>query len=91
MFGDQGIFVKKDVFEALGGYKDIPIMEDWDLSQRLHNSGKISLLKNRIGTSARRFSSGGQVRTLLKMHKIKYKYLRGVSPENLIKDYKEIR
>ncbi len=91
MFGDQGMFVRKDAFLALGGFKDMPIMEDWDLSKRLQTTGNTVVLKNRIGTSARRFKAGGQVKTLLKMHKIKYKYLRGVSPEDLIKEYKEIR
>ncbi len=91
MFGDQGIFVRKDVFDKLQGFKSIPIMEDWDFSKRLSAQGPVRVVKARIGTSARRFQSGGQLRTLLKMHKIKYKYLRGVPPEDLIKEYKEIR
>ena len=52
---------------------------------------EIKVLKNKIGTSGRRFKDGGELRTLFKMHKIKLKYIMGVSPDKLIKDYREIR
>ena len=90
-FGDQGIFVKRSVFEELGGYKEIELMEDWDFSRRLVKIGKLKLLDTKIGTSARRFKEGGQLRTLLLMHKIKLLYVLGVSPSKLNKMYREAR
>lgn len=91
MFGDQGIFVKKDIFNHLKGYTVQPIMEDWEFSKRLTLEYPVKVLRMRIGTSGRRFKEGGFFRTLLKMHWIKWKYIRGTSPNDLIKLYKEIR
>lgn len=91
MFGDQGIFVKRDIFEEMKGYEPIPIMEDWDFSKRLFQKGRVHVHKTRIGTSGRRFEKGSRLKTLLKMHWIKWKYLRGMPPEELIGYYKEIR
>lgn len=51
----------RNVFEELGGYKEIELMEDWDFSRRLVKRGKMKLLDTKIGTSARRFKEGGQM------------------------------
>lgn len=90
-FGDQGIFVRRDIFDELRGYKEIELMEDWDFSRRMAKKGRMKLLKARIGTSARRFKQGGQLKTLLLMHKIKILYVLGVSPSKLSKIYREER
>ncbi len=90
-FGDQGIFVRKDIFEQIGGYKEMELMEDWEMAKRLQKSGKMKMLDIKIGTSARRFKTGGQLRTLLLMHKIKILYVLGVSPSKLNKMYREAR
>lgn len=90
-FGDQGIFVRKDIFYELGGFKEIEIMEDWDFAKRLEKKGKINLLDIKIGTSARRFKTGGQLKTLLLMHKLKILYILGVSPSKIYKMYREAR
>lgn len=87
-FGDQGIFVKKSVFDELGGYPEIELMEDWELSRKLTKKGEMTMIKVPIGTSARRFIKGGQLRTLLLMHKIKLLHLLGVSPDKLSKIYR---
>lgn len=91
IFGDQGLFIKKDIFQQLDGYKDMELMEDWDMSKRVHNLGKMKTLDIRIGTSARRFEKGGQVKTLLFMHKIKLLYLLGIPPDRLSKIYRQVR
>lgn len=91
IFGDQGIFMRKDIFEELKGYKDMELMEDWDLSDRIHKLGKMKVLDCKIGTSARRFQKGGQLRTLLKMHKIKILYLLGTPTDKLAKIYRQVR
>ncbi|GAA0719293.1 TIGR04283 family arsenosugar biosynthesis glycosyltransferase [Clostridium malenominatum] len=90
-FGDQAIFVKKEIFEAMGGFKEIDIMEDWDFSCKLKKIGKMKMIKSTVGTSARRFKQGGQLKTLLLMHKIKILYMLGVSPSKLNKIYREAR
>jgi rSAM/selenodomain-associated transferase 2 len=91
MFGDQGIFIKKEIFMELNGFPIQAIMEDWDFSKKFTEAYPVEVLKVKIGTSGRRFKEGGFFKTLLKMHYIKWKHIRGTSPDELIKLYKEIR
>ena len=90
-FGDQGIFVKRSVFESLGGYPVQELMEDWELSLSMKKVGKLKLITMPISTSARRFKKGGQLRTHLLMHKIKLLYLLGTPTDKLVKIYKDVR
>lgn len=90
-FGDQGLFIRRDIFNEIEGYEEIDLMEDWDISKRMEKKGNMKLLDIKIGTSARRFKNGGQLRTLLLMHKIKILYVLGVSPSKLNKIYREGR
>jgi rSAM/selenodomain-associated transferase 2 len=62
-YGDQGIFVRADVFRALGGYRDLRLMEDLDLSRRLKQAGRVALLGPPLRTSGRRFLARGPWRT----------------------------
>jgi rSAM/selenodomain-associated transferase 2 len=62
-YGDQGIFVRAEVFRALGGYRDLALMEDLDLSQRLKRVGLTRLIPVELGTSGRRFLARGPWRT----------------------------
>ncbi|MDO5718050.1 MAG: TIGR04283 family arsenosugar biosynthesis glycosyltransferase [Tissierellia bacterium] len=91
IFGDQGLFIRNDYFRELNGYKEIPIMEDWDISKRIYENGNVIVLDKKIGTSARRFKKGGVLKTLLKMHKIKFQYIMGKSPQDIAKIYREVR
>jgi len=91
IFGDQGIFMRKDVFNRLDGYKNMDLMEDWDLSRRIHKLGKMKVLNERIGTSARRFKKDGPLKALLKMHKIKVLYLLGTPVDKLNRMYRDVR
>lgn len=91
IFGDQGMFVKRQVFDRMGGFEEIPIMEDWAFSRALHSQGRVSVLSKRLWTSARRFHENGKFKTLMHMHLIKIKYMMGVPPETLVAAYKEIR
>lgn len=88
-FGDQGIFVRKDVFNSVGGYPKIELMEDWELAAGLKKVGKMTILKTPLGTSARRFKKGGALKTLMLMHKIKILYVLGVPTSKLAKLYRE--
>lgn len=91
MFGDQGIFMTKDAFIKIGGYDEIPLMEDWNMSKALYKDFKVKILKEKIGTSGRRFKKDGVLKTLMFMHKLKLKYMTGTSPEELAKLYREVR
>ena len=62
-YGDQGIFVRADVFRALGGYRELRLMEDLDFSQRLKRRGGSVLVRAPVITSGRRFLARGPWRT----------------------------
>ena len=83
IFGDQAMFVRKDFFNNLCGFKPILLMEDWEFSQRAKKLAKPILLKQEIKTSSRKFLEKGVWRACFLMQKIKFLYLFGVSPEKL--------
>ncbi|MFP4661446.1 MAG: TIGR04283 family arsenosugar biosynthesis glycosyltransferase [Halanaerobiales bacterium] len=89
IFGDQGIFVRGDIFQRIGGYPEIDLMEDWEFSRILSSVGKLAFLEERIYTSARRFKKYGILRTILLMQKIKLLYLMGVAPTRLNDIYRK--
>jgi rSAM/selenodomain-associated transferase 2 len=89
--GDQAIFVRRAVFEAIGGYPAIPLMEDIALSQALKRSGKVACLKNCVITSPRRWEAEGIWKTIFKMWTLKSLYLLGVSPFRLKRYYADGR
>lgn len=90
-YGDQGIFARRSVFESIGGFRDIPIMEDVDLMQRLKRAGKVVLLKDKVMTSARRWEKEGVVYTTLRNWLLITLYYMGVYPERLYRFYKVVR
>jgi rSAM/selenodomain-associated transferase 2 len=81
--GDQALFVRRNVFEALGGFAEIPLMEDIDLTRRLKRSGHQAALRRRVTTSARKWQTEGAVRTILLMWTLRLLYAGGVSPATL--------
>jgi rSAM/selenodomain-associated transferase 2 len=90
-FGDQAIFVRRDVFQQTGGFPQIELMEDWEFSLSMRRVGKTRLLPGPVTTSARRWLIHGKWRTAWLMHKIKTLYLLGASPEDLKKLYSDRR
>jgi rSAM/selenodomain-associated transferase 2 len=89
--GDQAIFVRRETFTALGGFADIPLMEDIDLSRRLTRAGRVACLRERVTTSSRRWRANGVVRTILLMWTLRVLYFLGVSPTRLAKAYRNTR
>ena len=89
--GDQAIFVRREIFERIGGYQDIPLMEDIALCRALKCFGRIACLRSRVVTSARRWESDGVWSTIVKMWTLKFLYLAGVSPARLNKFYADTR
>jgi rSAM/selenodomain-associated transferase 2 len=89
--GDQAIFVRREVFAALGGFREIPILEDVEFCRRLKRTGKIACLRSRVVTSARRWQKDGVARTIALMWLLKFLFLIGVSPFRLKRFYAEVR
>jgi rSAM/selenodomain-associated transferase 2 len=89
--GDQAIFVRRKVFEEIGGFPDIPIMEDTAFSRALKEKGRIACLRSQVVTSARRWEKEGVCRTILKMWILKILYFAGVSPFRLKRFYADLR
>lgn len=89
--GDQAIFVRRQVFERLGGFVDLPLMEDVDFSRRLKRAGRIATLRHRVITSYRRWSARGPWRTILLMWALRFLYWMGVSPRTLSRFYSAVR
>jgi rSAM/selenodomain-associated transferase 2 len=89
--GDQAIFIRRAVFEQLGGYADIPLMEDIDLTRRMKRAGRVACLRARVTTSARRWQKHGVVRTILLMWTLRALYFWGMSPERLRRVYADTR
>ena len=85
--GDQAIFVRRAVFEALGGYAEIPLMEDVELTRRLKRAGRRAALRLRVTTAARKWEQEGVVRTILLMWALRFFYFCGVSPARLHRWY----
>jgi rSAM/selenodomain-associated transferase 2 len=89
--GDQAIFVRREIFQELGGYPDIPLMEDIAFSRALKRRGAVACLRSRVVTSARRWEADGIWRTILKMWTLKTLYLLGISPVRLKRFYGDTR
>lgn len=91
MTGDEGIFVRREVFARMGGFRGIALMEDWEFSKRLSSYGEVRQLPLKITASARRWKEWGIWRTFWLMQKLKLLYLLGVSPEELRRLYNDVR
>lgn len=89
--GDQALFVRRSVFERMGGYPDIPLMEDIALCRTLKGLGQVACLRSRVVTSARRWEVDGLWRTILRMWTLKLLYLAGMSPARLKEFYADTR
>ena len=89
--GDQAIFVRREIFEQMGGFPDIPLMEDIAFSRRLKRRGPTAALTDRVTTSFRRWEKNGPLRTILLMWTLRFLYWLGVSPARLNNFYRAIR
>jgi rSAM/selenodomain-associated transferase 2 len=85
--GDQAIFVTRGAFTAVGGFPDIPLMEDVEISQRLKAISPPLCIRSRAITSARRWERDGVLRTIVLMWKLRFAYAMGVDPARLARRY----
>jgi rSAM/selenodomain-associated transferase 2 len=89
--GDQALFVRRPVFEQMGGFADMPLMEDIDFSRRLKRKGATAALTATVTTSFRRWERHGPLRTILLMWALRFLYWIGISPSHLLEWYKAVR
>jgi rSAM/selenodomain-associated transferase 2 len=81
--GDQALFVRHDLFRRIGGFPDLPLMEDVAISRLLKRHGPPACLRERVTTSARRWERDGVWRTILLMWRLRAEYFLGADPGQL--------
>jgi uncharacterized protein len=87
-YGDQGLFLRRAFFEELGGFADMPIMEDYEIIRRLRGYGRIVTLRERVQTSGRRWRQRGWFNNTMTNHAIVAGYHLGVPLERLERWYR---
>ena len=91
-FGDQGIWVKKAVFAEMGGFPDLPIMEDYEFSRRMKAAHRpITQLPGTIITSGRRYEKRFPLITMWQMFYLRCLYRSGVNIQEIARRYRDIR
>lgn len=94
MFGDQGIFMTRELFEEAGGFPELPIMEDYQLSLTLRKMRvRPGMTRRRIYTSDRRYPAKTipKLKLMHKMYRLRKKYKAGVPADEIAKEYRDIR
>ncbi len=86
-YGDQAIFVRAGLFHSMGGFPELPIMEDFELMRRLRRNGHIEIVREPVLTSARRWMETGTVRTTLANQLAIAAYLMGMPPVHIARWY----
>ena len=89
--GDQALFVRRSIFEQMGGFTDMPLMEDIEFSRRLKRKGRTAALTATVTTSFRRWEQQGPLQTIFLMWTLRFMYGIGVSPSYLAQWYKTVR
>lgn len=89
--GDQGIFVRRSVFDEVGQFPLQPLMEDIEISRRLARYGRPVCRPEKLVTSSRRWQENGTLRTILLMWRLRFLYFFGVSPVRLAARYRSVR
>lgn len=91
IYGDQGLFVKRRLFERMGGFPPLPFMEDLFFSKKLRRQGRIVAAPRRIFVSPRRWQQRGLVRQTLRNRTLTVLAAAGVSPNRLAAFYPQVR
>lgn len=86
--GDQALFMRRTLFDAVGGFPDQPLMEDIEMSRRLRGLSSPVCLRARVNTSGRRWESRGLWRTIFLMWRLRWRYWRGEPAAALAKAYR---
>lgn len=86
--GDQGIFVRRSVFDTQGGYRELPLMEDIELCRRLKRVSRPFCVASPVITDSRRWEQNGAWRTIWLMWRLRWRYWRGADPGELARAYR---
>lgn len=89
--GDQAIWVRRAVFEAIGGFPLVPIMEDLEFFELLKRQGRVALLPQRVTVSPRRWQKHGLLRTALLMYALRFGHWLGISSATLKRYFLDVR
>ena len=90
-FGDQGLFVRREVFAQVGGYREWSVMEDLEILSRLRRHGELALVRGEVVTSARRHRRGGWLKTLATVWAICLLFRLGVPSQAMLRLYQPRR
>lgn len=91
-YGDQGLFMLAETYRRVGGFRDMPLMEDIEIGGRLKRAGKMAFLRPPIMASARRWLTEGVVRATLRDWRLALSYaLLKTPPERLARHYRDVR
>lgn len=88
-YGDHAMFMKKKIFQSIGGYSNMPFMEDVEIQRRLRSAGKFKKVDSAVTTSARRFEKEGTIKQLTMDILLVGFYKFGISPKKLKQFYKD--
>jgi rSAM/selenodomain-associated transferase 2 len=86
--GDQAIFIRRNLFDKIGGFPEQALMEDIEFSKRLKNIAKPVSLREKVSTSGRRWEQKGIWRTIFLMWSLRFAYWRGTSAKELVSRYR---
>jgi rSAM/selenodomain-associated transferase 2/rSAM/selenodomain-associated transferase 1 len=86
-YGDQALFIRRTAFEAIGGYRDLPLMEDIDLVRRIQKMGRLFSARSTVLTSARRWERDGWMNRSLQNVGFATRFVLGASPARLAQGY----
>lgn len=89
--GDQTLFVRRSMFEQMGGFANLPLMEDIEFSRRLKFLGTVAALSDTVITSFRRWEKHGPFRTIVRMWLLRLCYWLGLDPHRLHRYYDPVR
>lgn len=89
-YGDQAIFLRAEVFDQIGGFPDLPMMEDFELVRRLRKVGRVAIAPAAVVTSDRRWRTLGILRTTLANQAMIAGYFLGIDPQKLARWYRDL-
>ena len=89
--GDQGIFVRREVYDAVGGFADWPLFEDVNFVTRVKRRGQFAIIRTPITISARRYLTNGPWRTTFLMYALRIGYWLGIPPTKLYGWFQDVR
>ncbi len=89
--GDQTMFIRRTVFQDMGGFADMPLMEDIDFAKRLKVRGEVAALREKVTTSFRRWEKHGPLKTIVRMWILRFLYWAGWDPHRLKERYDAVR